>query len=288
MDKKTVTPEVLIQPTSGWPVLFTWLVVTPLYVLFLVVRQPLFAIGLPFLLLVLGGFYIVEPNLARVLVLFGKYKGTVRKDGLFWTNPFMLRKKVSLRAHNFDSKAIKVNDLLGNPVEISSVLVWRIRDTAHALFDVVDFEHYVEVQSEAALRQLATTYPYDDLEAEGAEVTLRGSHEVIAEKLREMLAGRMDSAGVEVIEARFNHLAYAPEIASAMLQRQQAKAIIAARTQIVDGAVGMVEMALERLKREKIVDLDDERKATLVGNLLVVLCGNVAPTPVLNTGTLYT
>jgi regulator of protease activity HflC (stomatin/prohibitin superfamily) len=288
MEKKTVTPEVLVQPTSGWPVLFTWLLVTPLYVLFLVVRQPLFAIGLPFLVLVLGGFYIVEPNLARVLVLFGKYKGTVRKDGLFWTNPFMLRKKVSLRAHNFDSKTIKVNDLLGNPVEISSVLVWRVRDTAHALFDVVNFEHYVEVQSEAALRQLATTYPYDDLEAEGAEVTLRGSHEVIAEKLREMLAGRMDSAGVEVIEARFNHLAYAPEIASAMLQRQQAKAIIAARTQIVDGAVGMVEMALERLKREKVVELDDERKATLVGNLLVVLCGNVAPTPVLNTGTLYT
>ena len=288
MDKKTVTPEVLIQPTGGWPILFTWLAAVPLYVIFLVVRMPLFAIGLPFLLLVLPGFYVVEPNLARVLVLFGKYKGTVREDGFFWTNPFMLKKKVSLRAHNFDSKTIKVNDLLGNPVEISSVLVWRVRDTAHALFDVVDFEHYVEVQSDAALRQLATTYPYDDLESEGAEITLRGSHEVIAEKLREMLAGRVDSAGIEVIEARFNHLAYAPEIASAMLQRQQAKAIIAARAQIVDGAVGMVEMALERLQNEGVVQLDEERKATLVGNLLVVLCGNVTPTPVLNTGSLYT
>jgi regulator of protease activity HflC (stomatin/prohibitin superfamily) len=288
MDTKIGTSEVTIQPTSGWPVLFTWLVATPLYVFFLVVKNPLFAIGLPLFVLVLPGFYIVEPNLARVLVLFGKYKGSVRMDGFFWTNPFMMKKKVSLRAHNFDSKTIKVNDLLGNPVEISAVLVWRIHDTARATFDVQNFEHYVEVQSDAAVRQLATTYPYDDLEAEGAKVTLRGNHEVIAEKLREMLSGRMESAGIEVIEARFNHLAYAPEIASAMLQRQQAKAIIAARQLIVDGAVGMVEMALERLRREKVLDLDDERKATLVGNLLVVLCGHVNPTPVLNTGSLYT
>jgi regulator of protease activity HflC (stomatin/prohibitin superfamily) len=288
MDTKTVTPEVPIRPTSGWPVLFTWLVAAPLYVAFLVVRNPLFAIGLPLFVLVLPGFYVVEPNLARVLVLFGKYKGTVREDGFFWTNPFTMKKKVSLRAHNFDSKTIKVNDLLGNPVEISAVLVWRIHDTARATFDVQNFEHYVEVQSDAAVRQLATTYPYDDLESEGAEVTLRGNHEVIAEKLREMLSGRMESAGIEVIEARFNHLAYAPEIASAMLQRQQAKAIIAARQLIVDGAVGMVEMALERLRREKVLELDDERKATLVGNLLVVLCGNITPTPVINTGSLYT
>ncbi len=287
MDTKLATPEVTIQPTNGWPVLFTWLVALPLYVIFLVVKSPPFAIGLPLFFLVLPGFYIVEPNLARVLVLFGKYKGTVRVDGLFWTNPFTMKKKVSLRAHNFDSKTIKVNDLLGNPVEISAVLVWRIRDTARATFDVQNFEHYVEVQSDAALRQLATTYPYDDLELEGAEITLRGNHEVIADKLQEMLSHRMDNAGVEVIEARFNHLAYAPEIASAMLQRQQARAIIAARQLIVDGAVGMVEMALERLKREKVVDLDDERKATLVGNLLVVLCGNINPTPVINTGSLY-
>lgn len=288
METKHVTPEVRIRPTNGWPVLFTWLVITPLYVIFLAIPEPLFWIGPPFLLLVLPGFYIVEPNIARVLVLFGKYKGTVRQDGFFWTNPFMIKKKLSLRAHNFDSKTIKVNDLLGNPIEISAVLVWRIRDTARAVFDVQNYEHYVEVQSDAALRQLATTYPYDDLEAEGAEITLRGNHEVIAEKLREMLAGRVDSAGVEVIEARFNHLAYAPEIASAMLQRQQAKAIIAARAQIVDGAVGMVEMALERLRRENVIELDDERRATLVGNLLVVLCGSANPMPVLNTGSLYT
>jgi regulator of protease activity HflC (stomatin/prohibitin superfamily) len=287
MENKTVTPEIRIQPTSGWPVLFTWLVATPLFVL-ACVRIPWLAFAAPIFLLVPFGHYIVEPNLARVLVLFGKYKGSVREDGFFWTNPFMLRRKVSMRAHNFDSKTIKVNDLLGNPIEISAVLVWRVRDTARATFDVQDFEHYVEVQSDAAVRQLATTYPYDDLEAEGAEVTLRGNHEEIAEKLREMLAHRMDTAGVEVIEARFNHLAYAPEIASAMLQRQQAKAIIAARAQIVDGAVGMVEMALARLAREKVVDLDEERRATLVGNLLVVLCGSANPQPVMNTGSLYT
>ncbi len=287
METKYVTPEIPLRPISGWPVLFTWLVATPLYVL-ACVRMPWLALAAPIFLLIPFGHYIVEPNLARVLVLFGKYKGTVRQDGFFWTNPFMLKRKISMRAHNFDSETIKVNDLLGNPIEISSVLVWRVRDTARASFDVQDFENFIEVQSDAALRQLATTYPYDDLVSEGAEVTLRGNHEEIANRLREMLSHRVDTAGIEVVEARFNHLAYAPEIASAMLQRQQAKAVIAARAQIVDGAVGMVEMALERLAREKVVDLDEERRATLVGNLLVVLCGSANPTPVLNTGSLYT
>ena len=290
MEKRPSTPENRVVSMNGWPMLFGWLIALPSYVYigFLVLHNPLFAIGLPLFLILLPGFFIVEPNLARVLVLFGKYKGTVRQDGFFWTNPFMVKRKVSMRAHNFDSKMIKVNDLLGNPIEISVVLVWRVRDTARALFDVESYEHYVEVQSDAALRQLATTYPYDDLEAEGAQVTLRGSHEVIAEKLQEMLAHRVDSAGIEVIEARFNHLAYAQEIASAMLQRQQAKAIIAARSQIVDGAVGMVEMALQRLSKHQVVELDDERRATLVGNLLVVLCGQANAQPVINTGSLYT
>lgn len=287
MQSKTATPEQHLSPMSGWPVLVAWLVGLPSYIYFLMIKNPVWGIGIPLFLLMLAGFYIVEPNMARVLVLFGKYKGTVRANGFFWTNPFTLKKKVSLRAHNFDSKMIKVNDLLGNPIEISAVIVWRVHDTAHAIFDVEDYEHFVEVQSDAALRQLATTYAYDDLEAEGAEVTLRGSTEIIAERLREMLIGRLESAGIEIIEARLNHLAYAQEIASAMLQRQQAKAIIAARATIVDGAVGMVEMALQRLSADHIIDLDDERRATLVGNLLVVLCGQANATPVLNTGSLY-
>ena len=288
MESHFTTPERQIQPRSGWPVLFTWLLLTPLYVWLLVVRQPLFAIGLPLFVLVLPGFYIVEPNMARVLVLFGKYKGSVRQDGFFWTNPFMSKLKLSQRAHNLDTATLKVNDLMGNPVEISAVVVWRVKDTARAAFDVEDYEHYVAVQSEAAIRQLATTYPYDDLEVEGAEVTLRGNTDEIAKELQVHLQSRLDKAGVEVIEARLNHLAYSQEIASAMLQRQQAKAIIAARRQIVDGAVGMVEMALERLAKDNVVELDSERQATLVGNLLVVLCGQANPQPVVNTGSLYT
>lgn len=233
------------------------------------------------------GFFIVDPNKARVLVLFGRYRGTVRKDGFFWTNPFTSKRKLSLRAHNLDGSTLKVNDLLGNPIEISAVVVWRVHDTARASFDVEDYEEYVQVQSEAALRHMATKYPYDDLHSEGVEITLRGSAEEVADELEKELGGRLSEAGIEVIEARLNHLAYAQEIASAMLQRQQAKAIIAARAQIVEGAVGMVEQALEHLSEKDIVDLDDERKATLVGNLLVVLCGQENAQPILNTGTLY-
>jgi regulator of protease activity HflC (stomatin/prohibitin superfamily) len=287
MEPRYTTTEKPLQPTSGWPILFSWLALVPLYVFLLVVRQPLFAIALPLFVLALAGFYIVEPNKARVLVLFGKYKGTVRQDGFFWTNPFMVKHKLSMRAHNLDTSMLKVNDLIGNPVEISAVVVWRVKETARASFDVEDYEHYVAVQSEAAVRQLATSYPYDDLEMEGAEITLRGSTDEIAAELQIYLQGRLDNAGVEVIEARLNHLAYAQEIASAMLQRQQAKAVIAARRLIVEGAVGMVDMALALLSKGEIVELDAERRATLVGNLLVVLCGQVSPTPVLNTGSLY-
>jgi regulator of protease activity HflC (stomatin/prohibitin superfamily) len=287
MEPRYTTTENPLQPTSGWPILFSWLALVPLYVFLLVVRQPLFAIALPLFVLALAGFYIVEPNKARVLVLFGKYKGTVRQDGFFWTNPFMVKHKLSMRAHNLDTSMLKVNDLIGNPIEISAVVVWRVKETARASFDVEDYEHYVAVQSEAAVRQLATSYPYDDLEVEGAEITLRGSTDEIAAELQVYLQGRLDNAGVEVIEARLNHLAYAQEIASAMLQRQQAKAVIAARRLIVEGAVGMVDMALALLSKGEIVELDAERRATLVGNLLVVLCGQVSPTPVLNTGSLY-
>ncbi len=233
------------------------------------------------------GFFVVEPNLGRVLVLFGNYRGTVRTPGFWWTNPFTSKKKVSLRAHNLNGKTLKVNDLLGNPIEIAAVVVWQVQDSAQALFDVEAFEHFVDVQSEAAVRLVASRHPYDDGQTSDVSTTLRGSADVIALELLGELQQRLDIAGIQVLEARLSHLAYAQEIAAAMLQRQQAGAIIAARAMIVDGAVGMVEMALTKLGDKRIVDLDDERRATLVGNLLVVLCGQAAPSPVVNTGTLY-
>jgi len=242
---------------------------------------------IPVLLIMLAGFFVVDPNLSRVLILFGRYRGTVRKNGFFWTNPFSVKQSLSLRAHKLDGDVIKVNDLMGNPIEISAVVVWRVADTARATFDVEDYEHFVRVQSDAALRNLASTHPYDKGMSDEVETTLRGSTEIVARQLEEQLSERLMQAGVEVLEARLNHLAYAPEIASAMLQRQQAKAIVSARQQIVEGAVGMVEMALERLSSREIIDLDDERRATLVGNLLVVLCGQANVQPVLNAGSLY-
>jgi hypothetical protein len=237
--------------------------------------------------LLLPGFVIVEPNLGRVLVLFGSYRGTLRVSGFYWTNPFTSKKKISLRAHNLNGKTLKVNDLLGNPIEIAAVVVWQVHDSAQALFDVVEFEHFVEVQAEAAVRLVASRHPYDDGQTSDVSTTLRGSADAVAAELAHELQQRIALAGIEVLEARLSHLAYAPEIAHAMLQRQQAGAIIAARSRIVDGAVGMVEMALAKLSQHKIVELDDERRATLVGNLLVVLCGQQGPTPVLNTGGLY-
>ncbi|MBK7878392.1 MAG: SPFH domain-containing protein [Planctomycetes bacterium] len=237
--------------------------------------------------LLLPGFFVVEPNLGRALVLFGKYRGTVRTPGFYWTNPFTSKKKISMRAHNLNGKTLKVNDLLGNPIEIAVVVVWQVRDTAQALFDVENFEHFVEVQGESAVRLVASRHPYDDGQASEVQTTLRGSADQVAGELRHELQERLSLAGIEVLEARLSHLAYAPEIAHAMLQRQQATAIIAARQMIVDGAVGMVEMALARLGEKHVVQLDEERKATLVGNLLVVLCGNTNPTPVVNTGSLY-
>ena len=230
------------------------------------------------------GFFVVNPNEARVLQLFGRYVATVKSQGLHWANPFYSKKRLTLRAISFESGKLKVNDLDGNPIEIAAIVVYRIVDTAQAAFAVDDVARYVTVQSEAAVRGLAQSYPYD---AHDHQESLRGSTAKIAEHLKAEIEERVKLAGVDIIEARISHLAYAPEIAQAMLQRQQASAIIAARQKIVDGAVGMVEMALERLSRNHVVDLDEERKAQMVSNLLVVLCGERATQPVLNAGTLY-
>jgi len=230
------------------------------------------------------GFFIVNPNEAATLLLFGAYKGTVRGNGFHWANPFLRKLKISLRARNLNGEKIKVNDSSGNPIDIAAVVVWRVRDTAEALFEVDDYEEYVQTQSEAAVRHLAGAYPYDGPEG---ELTLRGTTDEINQRLEKELQERLARAGVEVVEARLSHLAYAAEIAGAMLQRQQASAVVAARQKIVEGAVGMVEMALQELGEKEIVELDDERKAAMVSNLMVVLCSERAAQPVLNTGTLY-
>ena len=237
------------------------------------------------MLILFMGFFMVHPNQAKVLQLFGTYVGSVRATGLRWANPFYSKESVSLRVRNFESGQMKVNDSSGNPIEIAAVVVWKVVDSAEAMFEVDDYESFVQIQSEAALRNMATSYPY---EAHGGEeIALRSHPQAIAEKLREEVQDRLDKAGVEVIEARISHLAYAQEIASAMLKRQQAQAIVAARRQIVDGAVGMVQMALSELKEQGVVDLDEERKASMVSNLLVVLCGEENARPVVNTGSLY-
>ncbi len=233
----------------------------------------------------LVGLFMVNPNEARVLQLFGDYKGTVTNPGLRWANPFFTKQKLSIRVRNFESDKLKVNDKDGNPIEIATVVVWKVVDTAEAMFHVDDYVHFVRVQSEAALRNMATHYPYDS-HSEGEEISLRSHTLEVAEKLKTEIQERLEQAGVEVMEARISHLAYAPEIASAMLQRQQASAIIAARQKIVEGAVGMVEMALELLSQKNVIELDQERKAAMVSNLLVVLCGEKATQPVLNTGSL--
>ncbi len=234
----------------------------------------------------LVGHFTLQPNQARVLILFGAYHGTVRQSGFHWANPFYSKgMKVSLRAHNFSTEKLKVNDKRGNPIEIAAVVVWRVRDTAQAKFDVEDYEEYVDVQSESAVRHLASSYAYD--QGEEDEITLRSNADEVSASLKHELQMRLDKAGVVVEEARITHLAYAPEIAQAMLRRQQAEAIIAARQKIVQGAVTMVEMALQYLADKKVVQLDDERRAAMVSNLLVVLCGEAEVTPVVNTGTLY-
>jgi len=254
-----------------------------------VVRQPiLVAVCALAIAFIAGGFFMLQPNQAGVLTLFGSYLGTERESGLRWTLPWNIRKRVSVRARNQNIETLKVNDKRGNPVEIGAVVVWRVEDTAQALFDVEDFENFVRVQSESALRHVATGYNYDEGEGEhGSEVTLRGGADVVADALRAELQARVQQAGVSVQEAKLTHLAYAPEIAGAMLRRQQAEAVISARSKIVIGAVSMVEMALKHLSEKNVVELDDERRAAMVSNLMVVLCSDRDAQPVVNTGTLY-
>jgi regulator of protease activity HflC (stomatin/prohibitin superfamily) len=251
--------------------------------------SPGFAVGGVFVLIAaiisLRGLNTVAPGEARVVQLFGRYRGTIRQDGLRWVNPFTSRTKISTRVRNHETAVLKVNDAYGNPIELAAVVVWKVRDTAQATFEVDNYLEFVATQTEAAVRHIAIEYPYDAHDEGG--LSLRGNAEEITEKLAVELHARVEAAGVQIIESRFTHLAYAPEIASAMLQRQQAGAVVAARRQIVDGAVGMVEAALARITEQDIVELDNERKAAMVSNLMVVLCGDRAPQPVLNTGTLY-
>ncbi len=276
---------------NGIFMLLVLLALIALVVLVLVaVRHPLYLVPLVLaLVFVAGGFFMLQPNEAGVLTLFGDYSGTERKAGLRWTWPWLIRKKVSVRARNHNVDTLKVNDKRGNPVEIAAVVVWRVEDTAQALFDVEDFENFVRVQSESALRHVATRYNYDEGEEhEANEITLRAGADVVADALREELQARVQLAGVKIEEAKLTHLAYAPEIAGAMLRRQQAEAVISARTKIVHGAVSMVEMALKSLSEKNVVELDDERRAAMVSNLMVVLCSERDTQPIVNTGTLYT
>jgi regulator of protease activity HflC (stomatin/prohibitin superfamily) len=243
-------------------------------------------IGPILLILILPGFFMLQPNQAAAITLFGSYKGTDRATGLRWTWPWLMKKKLSVRANNFISEKIKVNDLRGNPIEMAAQIVWRVVDSAQALFDVDDYKQFVRVQVEAAIRTIGARYPYDDFEHQ--EVTLRGSHEQVNAELRTELQARLAVAGITVDECGFTHLAYAQEIAQAMLRRQQAQAVVAARRTLVEGAVGMVEMALEQLSEKNVVELDDERRAAMVSNLMVVLCGERDTQPIVNAGTLYT
>ncbi|QFP76212.1 SPFH domain-containing protein [Deinococcus sp. AJ005] len=270
----------------GVPIFVLWLALVAAAVWLLVAGQFLLSVVLGVLLFfAVIGFFIVQPNQAKVLTLFGRYVGTERRNGMYWTNPLTIRKNVSLRIRNFNSERLKVNDLSGNPIEIAAVIVWRVVDSARATFDVEDYAEFVAIQSETALRHLASQYPYDNYEESG--MSLRGNADEVAEALGRELAARLRHAGVEVLEARLSHLAYSPEIAGAMLQRQQASAIIAARAQIVQGAVGMVQMALRELAEQNIVELDEERKAQMVSNLLVVLTSERGTQPIVNAGSLY-
>ncbi len=278
--------EKIAKPSSGYLMLTVVLLIFGLCLFgFIGLRNPLFALLLLFDLFMCIGFFFVYPNGSRVLTLFGEYKGTVKEHGFYWVNPFYVRKKISLRARNFDSERLKVNDKLGNPIIISVILVWRVRETYKAAFEVDIYENFVRVQTDAAVRKLANMYAYDNFDDEN-EVTLRSGMEEINEALEREVAERLEIAGIEVLEARIGYLAYAQEIASAMLRRQQATAIVAARMKIVEGAVWMVEEALNQLNNRQIVEMDEEKKAAMVSNLLTVLCADKDASPVINTGTL--
>lgn len=280
--------EKTYSPFSGYLMLLVVLVLIVFPILGMIfMKMLLLAIVLALGIFLSIGFLIVNPNESSVLVLFGAYKGTVKKNGFFWVNPFFTRKRISLRARNLDSEAIKVNDKLGNPIMIGIVLVWKVENTFKAAFEVDDYNHFVDIQTEAAIRKLAGHYPYDNFDDEEADITLRSGGEEVNEALEREIAERLAIAGINVLEARISYLAYASEIAGAMLRRQQATAIVAARAKIVEGAVSMVDMALEQLSEKEIVDLDEEKKAAMVSNLMVVLCSDRDASPVINTGTLH-
>lgn len=290
-----MTKERTVSTARGWPVLGALVLMLAAWitlVLWSATRGPAWetgivigvVAGLLWLFLMLG-FFTLQPNMSAVLILFGAYKGTTREPGFRWANPLLTKTKVSLRAHNLNGEKLKVNDRRGNPIEIAAVVVWRVEDTAQATFDVEDYREYVQVQSESALRHLASRYPYDT--GEDDELSLRGSTDEVSVDLQAELVERLSRAGVAVDEARLSHLAFAAEIAGAMLRRQQAEAIVAARKRIVEGAVGMVELALDQLDKHGTVKLDEERRASMVSNLLVVLCGEREASPVINTGSLY-
>ncbi len=274
------------SPLNGYIMLFVLLLLVVGGVLLLRIYVGAFMIFAA--VLAIPGFVLVNPNSSRVLLLFGKYIGTIKQNGLFWVNPFYTKKKISLRASNFDSERLKVNDKLGNPIMISTILVWRVTNTYKAAFEVDDYQNFVRVQTDAAVRKLASMYPYDNFADEGLDedITLRSSINEVSEALEKEVQERLSMAGIEVLEARIGYLAYAQEIANAMLKRQQATAIVAARHKIVEGAVSMVEMALHELSKKEIVSLDDERKAAMVSNLMVVLCSDKDVSPIVNTGTL--
>lgn len=277
----------IVKPGSGYLWLMILAILAAANVWLVAEVYPIWSVAFIIPFLVLFGFFIVNPNDSKVLVLFGKYVGTVRENGFYWANPFYTKKKITLRVRNIEGDKIKVNDKEGNPIIIGTVIVWQVTDSAKASFEVDNYEHYVKLQSDAAVRHLAGTYSYDHFDDEQQDITLRAGGDQINAELVTELEERLGLAGVRVIEARITHLAYAEEIAGAMLQRQQATAVVAARTKIVEGAVGMVEMALDMLKKQDIVELDEEKKAAMVSNLLVVLCSDKAANPVVNTGTLY-
>ncbi|MBK9737685.1 MAG: SPFH domain-containing protein [Saprospiraceae bacterium] len=282
--------EQTISPSSGYLMLavsLALLILSILNFLFQWVFIGFSGLGIFVSLFILCGFMAIEPNSARVMTLFGDYKGTIKESGFYWANPFLIKRKISQRAHNLETTQLKVNDKQGNPIMIAAVVVWKVSDTFRAAFDVENYVKFVEIQSESALRKMAMAYSYDNFEDETAEITLRSSSTEINEMLENEISERLSLAGIEVIEARISHLAYSQEIASAMLQRQQASAVVAARSKIVEGAVGMVEMALEALNKKGIVHLDEEKKAAMVSNLLVVLCSDKSASPVVNTGTLH-
>ena len=279
--------EKQIAPKNGYVMLIVFFALIGALILGLaLLGNPWFLLTVPLLLIFMRGFFTVNPNGSKVMVLFGDYKGTVRDNGFFWANPFFSRQRISLRARNFDSERVKVNDKIGNPIMINVILVWQVADTYKAAFDVDNYEEFVRVQTDAAVRKLAGSYPYDNFDDEMAELTLRSGMDEVNEALETEITERLAMAGIRVMEARIGYLAYAPEIASAMLKRQQAVAIVAARKKIVEGAVGMVEDALAQLAKDNIIEFDDDKKASMVSNLMVVLCGDKEVVPVVNAGSL--